>query len=206
MHHDSVDLVELSRRLSTARRLAQEIEPPSRVDPDFSLADGYTVGRLLAEEQVQRGVRRVGAKLGFTNQMVWSELGLSTPFWSPIYDTAVTDTRSVSLAGLVQPRIEPEIILGFDTELPAGATLEAISAAIGWGVAGCEIVQCHYPRWEMEPADAIADAGLHAIRVVGERNEMGAVIARAVAEVGGELWQDGTVGSSGRGANGMGDP
>lgn len=202
----AMDVVEIGRRLSTARRLAQVVEPPSRIEPGFSLADGYAVGQLLHEEQIQRGARRVGTKLGFTNQMVWSQLGLSTPFWSPICDTTVTDSGSVSLAGVVQPRIEPEIMLGFDAELPAGATAGAISAAIGWVAVGFEIVQCHYPHWEMEPADAVADGGLHAILVVGERIHLNPADAHALSDVEVDLWQDGTLVSHGRGSHALGGP
>jgi hypothetical protein len=39
----AVDAVEIYRRLSTARRLAQQVEPPSRICSDFSLAAGYAV-------------------------------------------------------------------------------------------------------------------------------------------------------------------
>jgi 2-oxo-3-hexenedioate decarboxylase len=103
---------------------------------DFSLAAGYAVARLLDEEMLAGGAMRVGKKLGFTNQEVWSHMGLDTPFWSPMYDTTVTEAPSVSLAGLVQPRIEPEIILGFSADLPAGAPAAEIGAAIGWAAVG----------------------------------------------------------------------
>jgi 2-oxo-3-hexenedioate decarboxylase len=62
-----------------------------------------------------------------------------------------------------------------------------IGAAIGWTAAGFEIVQCHYPRWEMTPADAIGDAGVHAILVVGERVDMDPAGAAALADVDVEL-------------------
>jgi 2-keto-4-pentenoate hydratase len=57
---------------------------------DFSLAAGYAVARLLDQEMLAGGAVRVGTKLGFTNQEVWSQVGLDMPFWSPMYDTTVT--------------------------------------------------------------------------------------------------------------------
>jgi 2-oxo-3-hexenedioate decarboxylase len=202
----AVDPVEIYQRLSTARRLAQQVEPPSRSYSGFSLAAGYAVARLLDEEMLAAGAMRVGKKLGFTNQDVWSHVGLDTPFWSPMYDTTVTETPSVSLAGLVQPRIEPEIILGSSADLPAGASAAEIGAAIGWAAAGFEIVQCHYPRWEMTPADAVADAGVHAILVVGERVDIDPAGAAALADVDVELLRGETVVSRGRGSNALGGP
>jgi 2-oxo-3-hexenedioate decarboxylase len=202
----AVDPVEIYQRLATARRLARQVDPPSRIYSDFSLADGYAVARLIDEEMLAGGAMRVGKKLGFTNQDVWSHVGLDTPFWSPMYDTTVTDTLSVPLAGLVQPRIETEIILGFSADLPARASATEIGAAIGWAAAGFEIVQCHYPRWEMTPADAVADAGLHAILVIGERVDIDPAGSAALADVDVELLRGETVVSRGRGSNALGGP
>ena len=58
----------------------------------------------------------------------------------------------------------------------------------------------------MTPADAVADAGLHAILVVGERVEINAADASALADVEVELWRDQTLVSRGRGSNALGGP
>jgi 2-keto-4-pentenoate hydratase len=202
----AVDMGEAGRRLWAARRLGQQIQPPSRSDPGFSVTDGYAVGRWVHEQQIRAGARQAGAKLGFTNEMVWKQLGLSTPFWSPIYDTTLTDSPVISLVGLVQPRIEPEIMVGFHRDVPADASPGEIAGAIGWAAAGFEIVQCHYPRWDMAPADAIADAGLHALLVVGERVEMTRARAPALADVEVELWQGGKLAGRGQGSHALGGP
>jgi 2-keto-4-pentenoate hydratase len=108
-------------------------------------------GDFLHQEFVDSGWVPIGLKLGFTNQAIWNQLGLNRPFWAPIYDRTVTDRSEVSLEGLVAPRIEPEIALGFSTDLQAGASSIEVSAAIVWAALGFEIVQCHYPGWEMKP-------------------------------------------------------
>jgi 2-keto-4-pentenoate hydratase len=201
-----VDVEGIGRRLLDARRLGQQIQPPSRTDPGFSLADGYAVGRWLHADQIRAGARQAGVKLGFTNAMVWKQHGLSTPFWSPIYDTTVTSTRLISLGRLAQPRIEPEIMVGLKSDLPAGTPPGEIADAIGWAAAGFEIVQCHYPRWDMTPADAVADAGLHALLVVGEQIQIHPAGAHTLADVGVELRRDGRLAARGRGAHALGGP
>ena len=100
---------------------------------------------------------------------VWEAAGLTSPFWSPIYDDSITNAPELSLDAFVLPRIEPEIVLGFRSALDRDASVDEISAALGWAAPGFEIVQCHYPEWIMSPADAIADAGLHGILVLGEK-------------------------------------
>jgi len=145
-------------------------------------------------------------KRGFTNQAVWNDLGLDSPFWAPIYDTTVIDSRAVSLLGLFAARVEPEVVLGFRDPVPAGASLAEIRRAIGWAAPGFEIVQCHYPDWEMAPPDAVADAGLHGILVVGEHRELGNADRTALDEVDVVLRREGTVVARGRSANALGGP
>jgi 2-keto-4-pentenoate hydratase len=164
-----VDLGSLVDEIVAARRSKSALAPPSHQLPGFSIEDGYAVARRLHELRLAAGSRVAGVKLGFTNRAVWEALGLTDPFWSPVYDDTVTTGRDVSLEDFVAPRIEAEIVLGFSSRLPRNASIEAICAATGWAAPGFEIVQCHYPDWVMAPADAIADAGLHGVLVVGER-------------------------------------
>ena len=63
-------------------------------------------------------------------------------------------------------------------------------SAIGWAAACFEIVQCHYPRWDLTPADAVADAGLHALLAIGRRVQMGPTDPTALAAVEVDLWHE----------------
>jgi hypothetical protein len=51
----AVDVAKAGCRLSHARRLSQQIQPPTRIDPDFSLSDGYAVGRVASSEIASDG-------------------------------------------------------------------------------------------------------------------------------------------------------
>src|SRR5437879_3756518 len=186
-----MDATEVARDLATARRERRTVPPPSRRKTGFSVDDGYAVGRVLHQKFVDSGWVPIGLKLGFTNQAIWSQIGLNRPFWAPIYDRTVTDTTEVFLEELVAPRIEPEIVLGFRADVPAGASSDEVSAAVDWAALGFEIVQCHYPDWQMEPGDAVADAGLHGVLVVGKRRELCSSEAHGLANVEVLLRRDG---------------
>jgi 2-oxo-3-hexenedioate decarboxylase len=196
-----VDLDDVASELSAARATGALVEPPSHRDPTFCLEDGYAVGRRLALGRAQ-----VGLKLGFTNTAVWQQLGLDSPFWAPMYDDTVTEAREVSLDGLVAPRIEPEIVLGFRRNLQPGSSRADICAAVGWAALGFEIVQCHFPSWNFAPADAIADAGLHGRLVVGDRVEVSPQSAADLPTVEVELRRQDDIVATGRGANALGGP
>jgi 2-keto-4-pentenoate hydratase len=206
--HDGtvVDLEAIAAELSAARETCSYIEPPSMRGADFSIDDGYRVGSLLHAEALRRGRTQLGVKLGFTNQAVWKTVGLDRPFWSPIYVETVTDRRRLSLDAFVEPRIEPEIVIGLGSELAHGAGRDAVAAAIAWAAVGFEIVHCHYSKWEMSPADAIADAGLHGLLVVGERHVLLSSRAEALAGVEVELRREEETVATGVGANALGGP
>jgi 2-oxo-3-hexenedioate decarboxylase len=117
--------------------------PPSARGP-FSIAEAYAVGRRLVALRRARGERAVGRKIGFTNTSIWAEYGVDRPLWAHVYagtmQDAEHDTATVSLAGIVAPRIEPEIVFGLQRAVaPRTADLEALLDHIAWYAAGFEI-------------------------------------------------------------------
>ena len=139
------------------------VSPPSKDEPGFDLEQAYIVADKLRRAWVERGRRMVGRKLGFTNTTIWPELGLSEPIWAPIYNATVHfqdgEILRHSLAGAVGPCVEVEVVVKL---------AEVAPIVIEWAALGYEIVQCHFPNWEFNCADAVADFGLHRALFVGE--------------------------------------
>ncbi len=63
---------------------------------------------------------------------------------------------TVAIGHLVEPRIEPEIVLGFKAPVTAGMDERAILGAVGWVAHGFEIVQSLFPGWRFQGADCQA--------------------------------------------------
>jgi 2-keto-4-pentenoate hydratase len=139
--------------------------------PGFDAAMGYRVAARLHEHRLARGWKALGRKIGFTNRTIWARYDVFQPIWGTMYDRTVIratgDRATVSLAGLVQPRVEPEICFGLKAALPRLRDTQALLAAIEWVAHSCEIVQCHHPDWKFKLADSTADNGLHGRLVVG---------------------------------------
>jgi 2-oxo-3-hexenedioate decarboxylase len=171
----------------------------------LSLDAAYELGRDLERERVLAGWRPAGWKLGFTNQALWGQLGLDSPIWARIYSETLCTGR-LPVAQLVQPRIEPEIVLGIGADLAQGADIDAAAAAVEWAAAGLELVQAHFTGWEMSPAEAVADAGLHAALAIGPRSEIDAAALCGLAAAKCELVRDGLVVATGRGSNVVAGP
>ena len=182
-----------------ARRTSSTTEPPSKRFGSFSAADAYVIGDELYARRLAGGERRAGLKIGFTNTSVWEALGLAEPIYAPIYESTIVPVRTLpkatlDIGTLVAPLIEPEVVFGIGEDGPE------------WWAFGFEIVQCHYPNWDLTPADAIADFGLHAVLVLGEPRPLQPAERTALPAFEVDLLCNGEVAQHGGTANVLGGP
>ena len=156
--------------LGTGRQLA----PFSKAYPDFGLKEAYQVTAAVRAEREARGERPIGRKIGFTNRTIWAEYGVHAPIWGYVYDRTVSDLAGdpleVSLKGLAEPRIEPEIMFGLAAPPEPGMDEEALINCIDWIAHGFEIVQSIFPNWSFQASDTVAGYGLHGRLFVGPRH------------------------------------
>jgi 2-oxo-3-hexenedioate decarboxylase len=172
----------IAERIETARRDAGLIEPFSDSMPHLTLADAYAIADLASRSRRDStGARTVGRKIGFTNRTIWERYGVFAPIWGWMYDDTVgtatsagatgADIISVDLTALVQPRIEPEIVIGLARPVNAGDGPQEIAESVEWVAAGFEVVHCHYPGWRFRIVDTIIDASLHGASRIGTRHD-----------------------------------
>ncbi len=106
---------DVAAEVIAASRAGRQVQPFSNRYADFSFEDAYEVAQRVRDTRVANGETVIGRKIGFTNRAVWDRHGLSAPIWSFMYDTTVRDLSAANaqfpLAGLAEPRIEPEIVL-----------------------------------------------------------------------------------------------
>ena len=146
------------------------VAPFSERYPGLTPQAGYAAARALHQHRLSLGWKPVGRKIGFTNRTLWARYGVYEPMWGTVYDhtfmQAESDRATVSLEGLAQPRIEPEICFKLN-RAPRSSAPGDILASLEWMAHSVEIVQCHHPDWKVTIADCTADNGLHGRLVVG---------------------------------------
>jgi 2-keto-4-pentenoate hydratase len=139
--------------------------------PGLTPETGYAAARRWHAHRLAQGWKPVGRKIGFTNRTIWPRYGVYEPIWGMAYDRTVqhaaNGAATVSLAGLVQPRIEPEICFGLKSRPPVTRDPAALLACIEWIAHSVEIVHCYHPDWKLALADSTAANGLHGRLVVG---------------------------------------
>jgi 2-oxo-3-hexenedioate decarboxylase len=209
-----LDTRRVARELLDAYDHARLIDPPSRRGP-FAVADAYAVCAELVALRRARGERTVGRKIGFTNTGIWAEYGVDRPMWAHVYAGTVLrapgGAATLSLAGMVAPRIEPEVVFGLAAPVEPGTTDPSeLLRRIAWLAPGFEVVDCHFPGWRFTSADCTADFGLHARLAIGPPLAVAPGAADALVEQLARftlaLWRDGEVAATGGGANVLGSP
>jgi len=127
----------------------------------------YQVALAVRALRVARGEKPVGYKIGFTNRTIWPRYGVFAPIWGTVYDTTLVVDGAVPLAGLCQPRLEPEVAFGIARTPPAHATLEQLFDCVEWLAPSFEVVHAHRAEWKINAAESAADGALHGRLFVG---------------------------------------
>ncbi|HMO48793.1 MAG TPA: hydratase [Rubrivivax sp.] len=163
----------LAARLLQAHDRGSLTRLPSAGDAAFDMRAAFAVADALRRLRSARGEKAMGWKIGFTNRSIWQRYGVHRPIWGPVWDsgTALLDgaTASVSLAGLSQPRLEPEVVFGVKRTPRAGMSLTELQGCLDWVAHGFEIVHTHFDGWRFGAADSVADFALHGRLRIGPR-------------------------------------
>lgn len=150
--------------------------PPLSSRYALTLDEGYEIARRIHDIRIAEGEVPVGRKISFTGNLirpnVETEAASSTPTWAYIFDKTVhyaeDNITTLSLQGMQQPRIEPEIVFKLRQAPAADITVDHLADCIEWMAHGVEIKSSIFPEWRVEAADAVAAFGLHGALVIGE--------------------------------------
>lgn len=173
---------------------------------------GYRIALDLHRKRTSAGWRPLGRKIGFTNRGIWPRYGVYQPIFGFVYDRTLTlapeGAATIGLAGLAQPRIEPEVCFGLKGPPPRSKDPAEILSAIEWVAHSIEIVQCAFPGWQMKVGDSTAANGLHGALVVGPKVPVAGIgdLANKLPALEVSLCRGKTVIDRGAGANVLDSP
>jgi len=147
------------------------LAPVTEWMPGFDVSAAYAVLHEIERRRVISGWRPIGRKIGFTNRTIWPRYGVYQPMWAHVWRESVQRApdghATVSLARMVEPRIEPEVVFGLGGPIPDTDNAREVLRAVEWIAPGFEIVQSHFPGWKFKAPDCTAAFGLHAALVIG---------------------------------------
>jgi 2-oxo-3-hexenedioate decarboxylase len=192
----------------------RSIAPLTDAPGGLSVPDAARISRAVTARRVTRGEQPVGRKIGFTNRTIWDEYGVHHPIDGPMYDTTVShvsgEVPAYPLARFMEPRIEPEIVLGLVSAPTVDMDEAALMSCIGWIAHGFEIVQSLFPGWRFSGADCVAAFGLHGALICGPKRVIVAgersIALDALTRFSITLRCNGVVVDTGHAANVLGGP
>jgi 2-keto-4-pentenoate hydratase len=115
-------------------------------DLDERVAAGMRAQLADRDERVRAGARQIGWKVGFGAPAAMSALRLDRPLVGFLLDAGVLpDGAAVPVGGWARPMLEPEIAVHLANDVPGGATVADVRAAVGGLSAAIELADVDPP-------------------------------------------------------------
>ena len=155
--------------LLQAARTRQAIVPLRETYPHFNGEDAYAVQEINTRRQLESGARLVGRKIGLTARSVQQQLGVDQPDFGMLFaHMAFRDGEPIGWRHLMQPKVEAEVALVLDRDLPEpGVTVAQMLRATAFALPAIEVVGSRIADWNISFVDTVADNASSSAFVLG---------------------------------------
>jgi 2-keto-4-pentenoate hydratase len=147
----------------------EAIAPLRESFPGLTGDGAYDIQEYNTERRLKAGARLVGRKIGLTARAVQQQLGVDQPDYGMLFaDMAVADGEPVRWSRLMQPKVEAEVALVMEHDLPEpGITSAQLLRSIAFALPAIEIVGSRIADWNIRFVDTVADNASSSAFVVG---------------------------------------
>ena len=167
MNHSEIELA--ATMLWNAASSREAIAPLRDAFPGMSADDAYAVQNVNTERRLASGARLVGRKIGLTARAVQRQLGVDQPDFGMLFDDmAFADGEPVPWSRLMQPKVEAEVALVMERDLPSpGITVAELMRSVAFALPAIEIVGSRIAEWNIRFVDTVADNASSSAFVLG---------------------------------------
>lgn len=140
-----------------AQKNAHEIEKVTDTHGKFSIPEAYGYQAELIDRFVAEGSVISGYKMGLTSREKMVQMGIDAPIHGVLLEEMLVKDGKLCYDKLIHPKAEPEVAVKMKQDVPAGATIEQLEAAIGWIAPAIEIIDSRFLDFKFTMADVVAD-------------------------------------------------
>jgi len=186
------DIAAAAEQLWSAAGTGHAITPLREQFPHFGADEAYAVQDLNTERRLKAGGKLVGRKIGLTARAVQKQLGVDQPDFGMLFaDMAYSDGEPIPWNVLMQPKVEAEVALVMEHDLPEpGITVAQLLRATAFALPALEIVGSRIANWDIRFVDTVADNASSSAFVLGNTpvkpQQLDLRLAGMVMERGGE--------------------
>lgn len=155
--------------LWNAAACREAVTPLRDIFPGMTGEDAYAVQDFNTDRKLKSGARLVGRKIGLTARAVQKQLGVDQPDFGVLFaDMAVADGEPMPWSRLMQPKVEAEVALVMERDLPeAGVTIAELIRSVAFALPSIEIVGSRIADWNIRFVDTVADNASSSAFVLG---------------------------------------
>lgn len=180
----------LAERFDDAQQNARAIDPPVETRT-MTTADAYLAQHELLARRLNRGERPVGIKLGFTSKAKMQQMGLHESIAGQLTDSMrVEDRSAIELAGLIAPRVEPEIAFRLAREFDP-ADVDDIVFAVDAVAPALDVIDSRVRDYAFDHGAVVADNASAGAFAVGNWTPLDSATAACVSNLAVTMYADG---------------